>query len=89
MRITRDTGMVRTVWDIDFSRRLLFYSMVGFAVPVQMSQPGKNNIIFVWSTDSAVITVDGMKYRLDPGNPKEYERLKNNVITLFALNGLE
>lgn len=85
MRITRGTGEDRTVREIDFSRRLLFYSMVGFAVPVR----GKNNIIFVWNTDSIVITVDGMKYRLDPGNPKEYERLKNNVITLFDPNGLE
>lgn len=89
MRITRDTGEVRIVREIDFSRRLLFYSTIGFAVPVRTKQQDKDNVIFVWNTDYIVITVDGMKYRLDPGNPKEYERLKNNVITLFDLNSLE
>jgi len=89
MRITRSTGEDRTVREIDFSRKLLFYSMIGFAIPVGTKQRDEDNVIFVWSTDNIAITVDGMKYRLDPGNPKEYERLKNNVITLFALNSLE
>ena len=89
MKITRGTGEGRAVWEIDFSRKLIFYSSIGFGVPVVSKQPKKSDVIFVWITDDIVIMADGMKYQLYPGNPKEFERLKNNVITLFALNGLE
>lgn len=100
MKIIRNSGNIKTTWEIDFSRELKLYNIAkprdsstdssiehGICVPVVPIESGFRDETYFWdSYNDVTVTVDDNSYILNMGNPKEYVRLVNNLETLFALN---
>ena len=95
MKITRFNGNNKTTWEIDFSRELKLYNVAdphvskiehGICVPVVPSASSFRDELHLWdSYVNMLVTVGDDSYILDKGNPKEYARLANNLVALFAL----